>query len=65
MKDDEFTICPMCEVHLEQHTILDHHRKGIIQDVVHHVCSNCGEIFLSEEAFDIIHSHGRKEKIPA
>lgn len=65
MKNDEFTECPMCGGLLEQKMILEHPQKGTINDVPHHRCSNCGEIFLDGESFDIIHSYGRKEKAVA
>jgi len=65
MKEKEFTECPMCGGQLRQHTVLEHPRKGVIPDVPHHMCFRCGEIFLSGAAFDIVHSYGRREKIPA
>ena len=65
MKDNKFTECPICEGKLEQRTLLDHPKKGVIPDEPHHVCLQCGEIFLSGEAFDIVHFYKHKEKIPA
>ncbi len=65
MKNIEFTECPMCGGRLEEHTTLEHPVKGIIRNIPHHACSNCGEIFLNGEGFDIVHSYGRKEKVVA
>lgn len=65
MKDNEFTECPICEGNLEHRIVLEHPEKGIIYGVSHHVCLQCGEIFLSGESFDIVHSYKRKEKISA
>ena len=65
MKDKEFTECPICDGKLEQHTILQHPIKGIIYNIPHDVCTHCGEFFLGDESFDIVHSHGRKEKAVA
>ncbi len=57
MKDEDFSICPMCEGQLKKSTVLDHPKKGIIPDLPHHVCPRCGEIFLSGEAVDIIRGY--------
>jgi len=65
MKNDEFTQCPLCEGQLEQCTVLDHPEKGIILEVPHHMCLKCGEVFLNEDAFDLVHSYKRIEKISA
>jgi len=62
MKKNKFTECPMCGGQLEERTILNHPEKCIITDVPHHVCLNCGEVFLDGEIFDIIHLYGQKEK---
>ena len=63
MKYNEFTECPIYEGKLEQRTLLDHPKKGVIPDVTHHVCLQCGEIFLSGEAFNIVHFYKHKQKI--
>ena len=65
MKNNEFTQCPMCGGRLEQRTTLEHPTKGTLHDVPHHECTFCGEIFLSGEAFDIVHACGRGEKASA
>lgn len=65
MKKDKFTECPICSGKLKQRTILDHPTKGIMHDIPHHVCTHCGEIYLDDECFDIVHSYGRKEKMSA
>ena len=65
MKNNDFTECPMCGGQLEEHTTLNHPIKGLIPDIPHHACSNCSEVFLNGEEFDIVHSYGRKEKAVA
>ena len=63
MKNNEFTDCPICGGQLKECTTLKHPVKGIVPNIQHHICSNCGEIFLNGESFDIVHSYGRKEKV--
>ena len=65
MKNEEFTECPMCGGQLKLHTVLKHPHKGIIQDLYHHVCFKCGEIFFDEVSFDIVHSYKHKKKFVA
>lgn len=65
MKNSEFTECPMCGGRLEKHTVLHHPEKGILYHIPHDVCTHCGEIFLGDESFDIVHSYGRKDKAVA
>ncbi len=65
MKDEDFTICPMCEGILKQSTVLDHPGKGLIMDLPHHVCPRCGEIFLSGEAVDAIRGYQEKQHATA
>ncbi len=65
MKDSEFTECPICSGKLERRTVLDHPKKGIIHNIPHHACTNCGEIYLGDESFDIVHNYCRKEKASA
>lgn len=65
MNDEKFTVCPVCEGPLELKTVLDHPKKGIIQDLPHHVCQKCGEVFLSGKAVDRIRSYGSRNKITA
>ncbi|WP_420828286.1 YgiT-type zinc finger protein [Desulfonema limicola] len=55
----------MCGGKLEHHTVLKHPVKGVIRNIPNDVCAQCGEIFLSDESFDIVHSYGCKEKAAA
>jgi len=48
MKKNEFTQCPICGGKLEQHTVLQHPIKGIIHNIPHDICTQCGEIFLGD-----------------
>ncbi len=65
MKDKDFNICPMCEGKLEQRVELDHPKKGIIQDLPHHFCPRCGEIYLSGEAVDLIRGYQIRQQATA
>jgi YgiT-type zinc finger domain-containing protein len=65
MKDNDFNVCPICSGQLEERTILAHPVKGTINDIPHHVCTNCGELFFDGDSFDIVHSYDCNEKAVA
>jgi len=65
MKKNEFKECPICYYQLEKHKTLSHPVKGIINNIPHHSCSKCGEIFLDGESFDTVHFYGHKQRAVA